>query len=102
MPEPVGAAAYRIIQESLTNVLRHAGTTSVDITMAVSSGMLHLTVADAGRALGVPSQPPATSGGSGIAGIRAQAQALGGLLTAASGPGPGYTVDAVLPLGELA
>jgi signal transduction histidine kinase len=63
VPEPVGAAAYRIIQESLTNVLRHAGTTSVDITMAVSSGMLHLTVADAGRAPGVPSQPPATSGG---------------------------------------
>jgi signal transduction histidine kinase len=102
VPELVGTVAYRIIQESLTNVLRHAGTTSVDITMAVSSGMLHLTVADAGRAPGVPSQPPPMSGGSGIAGMRAQAQALGGLLTAAPGPGPGYTVDAVLPLGELA
>jgi signal transduction histidine kinase len=99
VPEPVGAAAYRIVQEALTNVLRHAGTTTVEITWAVTAGALHLTVADAGAAHGVRPAPP-PPGGSGIAGMRAQAGALGGTLTAAPGPGPGYTVQAVLPLGE--
>jgi signal transduction histidine kinase len=100
VPDAVGTAAYRIIQESLTNVLRHAGSTSASVTMDVSAGVLRVTVADAGRAPGVPAPPPPESGGSGIAGMRAQAQALGGTLTAGPGPGPGFTVAAELPVGE--
>jgi signal transduction histidine kinase len=100
VPDAVGTAAYRIIQESLTNVLRHAGSTSASVTMDVSAGVLRVTVADAGRAPGVPAPPPPESGGSGIAGMRAQAQALGGSLTAGPGPGPGFTVAAELPVGE--
>jgi signal transduction histidine kinase len=101
VPDPVGAVAYRIIQESLTNVLRHAGTTSVEIRF-LSGDQLSISIVDAGPAPGVLSQPPPASGGSGIAGMRAQALALGGSLTAGPGPGRGFTVEAVLPWGESA
>jgi signal transduction histidine kinase len=93
VPEMVGAATYRIVQESLTNVLRHAGTNSAEIVMAVSEGALRITVTDEGPALGAPSP-----GGSGIAGMRAQAESLGGTLTAGPGPGAGFTVAATLPV----
>jgi signal transduction histidine kinase len=91
VPEAVGIAAYRIVQESLTNVLRHAGTTSAETTLEVAAGALRITVADAGGPT-----PPAPEG-SGIAGMRAQAEVLGGTLTATPGPG-GFTVVAHLPM----
>lgn len=101
VPDAVGATAYRIVQESLTNTLRHAGTTHAEITIAVSAGRLHITVTDAGPQSGPMTSNPAEPAGSGIPGMRAQAHALGGTLTAAPGPGRGFTVVAELPLTRV-
>lgn len=101
----VDAAAYRILQESLTNVLRHAGATTARIRVWCEHGTLLLDVTDTGRA-GVGDSAP-TGGlsslpGSGIRGMRAQAEALGGTLRAGPRRG-GFAVAARLPLrgGEV-
>jgi signal transduction histidine kinase len=94
LPPAVDAAAYRIVQESLTNVLRHAGATDVRIRIRQQDEMLSLDVTDAGG-----SRIPGPSGGGlGIDGMRAQAEAVGGTLDAHPRPGGGFTVEARLPL----
>jgi signal transduction histidine kinase len=94
LPPAVDAAAYRIVQESLTNVLRHAGATDVRIRIRQQDEMLSLDVTDAGG-----SRIPGPSGGGlGIDGMRAQAEAVGGTLNAHPRPGNGFTVEARLPL----
>lgn len=96
VPEHVDLAAYRIVQESLTNVLRHAGSSAAAHVVARrgDDGQLHVDVTDSGRgpALG------ALGDGSGIAGMRERATQLGGTLDASSGPGGGFAVRARLPL----
>ncbi|WP_236671638.1 sensor histidine kinase [Streptomyces sp. 7-21] len=106
LPPQVSLAAYRIVQESLTNVTRHApGATRADVTVAYGPGELCLTVEDDGRAGrsgagGGDVADTATDGaGSGIGGMRERARALGGHLTAAPTP-TGYRVHARLPLPE--
>ncbi|MET9296471.1 sensor histidine kinase [Streptomyces sp. NPDC003077] len=93
LPTEVDLAAYRIVQESLTNVARHAHATTV--TVRVDRGPRHVTVevSDDGRGPG----PGGVRGGSGIAGMRARARALGGELTAGLAPGGGFSVRARLP-----
>ena len=96
VPEVVGAAAYRIVQESLTNVVRHAGR-DVNVRVRVAAGRraVELDVRDDGRG--------AVNGwrrGSGIAGMEQRAAALGGRLTAGPVPGGGFRVQARLPLEE--
>lgn len=88
-------AFFRILQESLTNVARHAHATRVDISLEASGENLCLRVADNGK--GMPSSPPATKS-LGILGMRERAQAQGGQVTVSSGPG-GTTVEARMPLG---
>ena len=87
-------AAYRILQEALTNVLRHAGTdATATVRLAYEPGALRLEVVDDGVGTGGPPR-----GGHGIAGMTERAAALGGTLSA--GPradGPGFAVRAVLP-----
>jgi len=90
-PGPVGAAAYRIVQESLTNVLRHAQAQHATVHLAREPDRLLLSVSDDGTAS--PGPP-----GAGIAGMRERAAALGGTLTAGPGPGGGFAVTAVLPV----
>jgi signal transduction histidine kinase len=90
VPPDVGAAAYRIVQESLTNVLRHAGTGAASVRVTLD-GALHVEVADRGRA-----GPPA-DGGTGIAGMRRRAESVGGSLTAGPRDGGGFLVRAELP-----
>ncbi|GIH77593.1 sensor histidine kinase [Planobispora longispora] len=85
-PAAAGHAIYRIVQESLTNVLRHSGARHVVVTVDRST----VTVTDDGTA-------PAGPAGSGIAGMRARAEALGGTLTAGPRAGGGFTVEARLP-----
>jgi signal transduction histidine kinase len=92
VPADVGAAAHRIVQESLTNVLRHAGDTPAWVTVRCSPGGLLVEVRDrgAGPAAGAPA-------GLGIPGMRERAGAVGGRLSA--GPtGEGFLVRAELPL----
>jgi signal transduction histidine kinase len=94
LPAPVDAAAYRVVQEALTNAMRYAPDASeIVISFEHTEDALVLTVADDGTARA--DQPPQGSG-SGIRGMRERVEALGGTLDA--GPSnPGFTVRAVLP-----
>ncbi|MFE2045431.1 sensor histidine kinase [Streptomyces sp. NPDC059477] len=92
----VGAATYRIVQEALTNAVRHGGRDDLTVRVRVSgdSGVLRVTVTDdgAGSGTGTP--------GYGLVGMRERARSVGGALGA--GPlsgGRGFEVSAVLPLG---
>ncbi|MFC4627959.1 sensor histidine kinase [Promicromonospora alba] len=89
----IDAAAYRIVQESLTNVLRHAAATHVAVSVRVTDGRLALRVADDGRGAG-----PGLVPGTGISGMRERVALLGGALTAGDAPGGGFVVTADLPL----
>jgi len=91
----VGAAAYRIAQEALTNALKHAGVAHVDVVLSCTRTELHLLVADDGR---VPPGRSHAIGGRGIAGMTERAKVLGGRLTAGPATGGGFRVEAVLPL----
>ena len=95
----VDLAAYRIVQEALTNSARHSGGTNATIRIAYREGTLMVEVDDDGapRSPGRPGgQPQGT--GSGIAGMTERAAALGGTLQAGPRPGGGFTVRARLPL----
>ena len=90
----IGAAAYRIAQESVTNARRHArGRTRVEVALTVDAGTLRLRVSDDGEALTSPFVP-----GNGIAGMRVRALELGGEVTAGPQRSGGWVVEAVLPL----
>jgi signal transduction histidine kinase len=93
LPAIVDSSAYRIVQEALTNVLRHAGSPAVHITLQRGEDSLRLEVTDDGSA------PAARAGaeGHGIAGMRERALALGGTFEAGPRPGGGWRVSAVLP-----
>jgi signal transduction histidine kinase len=95
----VDQAAYRIVQESLTNVLRHAGPTSASVRVAYEPDGLVVEVVDDGRA-GEPGGGGGSPGsGHGIAGMRERALALGGQLEAGRRAGGGFRVRASLPFG---
>lgn len=94
VPEAVGTAAYRIIQESLTNVVRHAGKgAAADVRVQVEGDSLAIEIVDTGAGA------PEGSEGSGLIGMRERALALGGALEAVSPSGGGFRVRASLPLG---
>jgi signal transduction histidine kinase len=94
VPPGVALAAYRIIQEALTNVVRHSRARSATVHLQRGEGMLVIGVADPGPARPAES---ASTGGSGLIGIRERASALGGTATAEPAPGGGFTVLALLP-----
>jgi signal transduction histidine kinase len=95
VPPAVGAAAYRIVQEALTNAVRHGGRRDVGIRIGVRAvdGALRVTVTDDGTGTG--GGPP----GFGLVGMRERARSVGGTLDAGTLPGKGFEVSAVLPLG---
>jgi signal transduction histidine kinase len=101
LPAEVDRAAYRIVQEALTNVRRHAAAdAAVRVTVDYRDTALIVTVSNDGQgsdAQGSDAQGSDGAGGSGIAGMRARAASLGGSLTAAARPGGGFEVVAVLP-----
>ncbi|HEY4025464.1 MAG TPA: histidine kinase [Candidatus Dormibacteraeota bacterium] len=93
VPEIVAGAAYRIIQESLTNVARHAGTGArADVRVSRAGDRLEVEVVDDGTGA-----PGGAGAGSGIAGMAERAAALGGECTAMNRPEGGFRVRAVLP-----
>ena len=96
LPRGVDAAGYRIVQEALTNVVRHADAASVRVRVGAEEGDLVIEVEDDGAGR------PAGNGrrGSGIRGMTERAAALGGQLTAGPGPGRGFAVRARLPLEQ--
>ena len=94
MPTPVHSASYRIVQEALTNVLRHADARTATVAVRADDDVLTIVVADDGTGHGRP-----TSGaGAGVRGMRERAEALGGTLQAGSGLEGGWRVEATLPL----
>ncbi len=90
IPSNVDITGYRIVQESLTNVVRHAGARHAHVAVDYQPGKVTLTIADDGR--GGPVGP----GGSGLASMVARAHALGGSVRAKPGQS-GFEVHAVLP-----
>ncbi|MGJ3509045.1 histidine kinase [Enemella sp. A6] len=90
---PVDTAAYRVIQESITNVLRHADATNAQVTAHIDDGRLHVCIADNGRR----SATDETRVGHGIAGMTERVRLLGGSLTTHSVTGEGFTVEATIP-----
>jgi signal transduction histidine kinase len=92
LSDAIDAAAYRIAQEALTNVLRHAGARRVRLEAGVVDGRLRIVVTDDGRGAG-----PLPGAGTGVAGMRERAGLLGGTLTAGDAPGGGFAVVADLP-----
>ena len=95
LPRVVDLAAYRIIQEALTNVIRHAQATQVTLTVAVDAQALRLQMVDNGTAAAV-----ANLQGNGIAGMTERARLLGGALTAQPQAGGGFVVVVHLPLED--
>ena len=95
LPFGVDQAAFRIVQEALTNVTRHAGTDTATVRIRYGQHDLTVQVDDDGRERGDGRPRPA---GSGIAGMRERAAALGGELHAGPRPGGGFRVTATLPL----
>jgi signal transduction histidine kinase len=91
----VDLAAYRIVQESLTNVRRHARASRARIDLCVSDGRLQVEVADDGRGAAV-----AAGHGHGLVGMQERARSCGGTLHAGNRPGGGWLVAASLPVGR--
>jgi signal transduction histidine kinase len=100
LPPGVDLAAYRIVQEALTNVVRHVGPTRVTIELRERGDALTITIEDDGPKPGgsSPSAAAPLAPGNGIAGMRERASALGGSLDAGRRPGGGFRVVATLPL----
>jgi signal transduction histidine kinase len=97
LPGTTDQAAYRILQESITNAIRHAGPARVVVTITYGPSDLELLVADDGHG---PRDAGHGAGdaGRGIVGMRERAALLGGELTAGQRPGGGFQVRARLPL----
>jgi signal transduction histidine kinase len=92
----VELAAYRIVQESLTNIVRHAGTELAAVRVEYQQDGLSLQVTDRGAGFD-PLSAPAGRGGHGLAGMRERARVHGGTLAIASAPGLGTAISAFLP-----
>jgi signal transduction histidine kinase len=97
LPAPVDSAAYRIVQESLTNAVRHADNASqVAVRFARMPGSLEIVVRDDGTASVDPGS------GNGLRGMRERTEALGGTLTAGTHPEGGFEVRVLLPIEDEA
>jgi signal transduction histidine kinase len=98
LPSAVDHAAYRILQESLTNAIRHAGPTRVCIQVACDDEQVRIQVSDDGRAARRPVDGRPGPGGRGLLGMRERAALLGGTLSAGPRREGGFEVRAELPL----
>jgi signal transduction histidine kinase len=109
LPSAVDNTAYRILQESITNVIRHVGPTQVTVTLDYGTDVMEISVADEGRGVasgddaagpGAPADPVTSSAepGLGIVGMRERCGLLGGELTAGPRPRRGFEVKARLPV----
>jgi signal transduction histidine kinase len=97
LPATVDVSVYRIVQEALTNVLKHAGPARADVTIGCGLDAVTIEVTDDGTE---ESGHQAPGGGHGLAGMRERAAVFGGELAAGPRPGGGYAVRARMPLGD--
>ncbi|MEV0663173.1 sensor histidine kinase [Actinomadura luteofluorescens] len=98
LPSAVGSAAYRILQESVTNVIRHVGPTRVTVALNPGTEVLEIRVTDEGRRTGNGAASAPGGPGHGILGMRERCRLLGGEFDAGPTPGGGFEVAARLPL----
>ena len=104
LPAAVDLAAYRIVQESLTNAIRHAGPAAAAVSLTYLHDELRIEVTDTGRGPVVGAAAGAAGGeaGHGLAGMRERAAAVGGIVETGPGPRGGFRVAARLPVtGQL-
>jgi len=94
LPAAVEVAAYRIAQEALTNIVRHAHACRCTLSLSVD-GVLTLVVSDDGDGI-----PPNRQAGVGLSSMRERAEELGGALEITTSPGAGTTVRATLPITQ--
>ena len=96
IPAAMDVSVYRIVQEALTNVLKHAGPARAEVTIGCEQDAVTIEVTDNGTGKPGNGSP---AGGHGLAGMRERAAVFGGELAAGPRPGGGYAVRARLPLG---
>ncbi|MGW0662585.1 sensor histidine kinase [Streptodolium elevatio] len=101
LPPAVGLAAYRIVQEAVSNALKHAPGAAVHVSVTADRDELRVAVRnERPRATAPASDAPASGGGHGLPGMRERATSLRGTFTAAPEPDGGFAVHATLPLTE--
>ncbi|MBT8166380.1 MAG: sensor domain-containing protein [Acidimicrobiia bacterium] len=100
VPLEVSRFAYRIVQEALTNVLKHAGSVPTEVRIHRTAGALEIEVTDDGPAIPVPGPAESTGlgGGRGLVGVRERVALLGGSVEAGPRPDGGFRVWARLPI----
>lgn len=97
MAHRAGAAAYRIVQEALTNAIKHAGTAQIGVTISCTDDDLELEVVDDGLGAAASQE---SGGGRGIIGMTERARVLGGHLVAEPLSGGGFRVKALIPRSQ--
>lgn len=95
LPAAIDLTGYRTVQESLTNVVRHAAANRATVEIGYGPDAVTVTVTDDGRG-----PAPAAGAGRGLVGMRERVTAVGGTLTTGPGPAGGFRVHAVLPLTD--
>lgn len=94
LPVGIGLSAYRIVQEGLTNALKHSGCGPTSVHIGYGPSMLELEIADRGTGV----RTPITGGGHGLVGIRERVALYGGAFDAAHRPDGGFAIRALLPV----
>ena len=97
VPAGVSLAAYRIVQEALTNVVRHAGRAQANVTVSVTDDHVELCIDDDGRGTTTALDPRSPGSGQGLIGMAERAQMYGGDARSGPRPGGGFRVQATLP-----
>lgn len=102
IPTDVEIAAFRVVQESLTNVLRHASASRAEVEVRYDSGALALRISDDGNGFDVGAVLDRATGGEhvGILGMRERVESMGGSMEVVSRPGDGTEIRARLPVGS--
>jgi len=100
LPTDVETAVFRVVQEALTNVLRHSGASSVLIQMARTGGRLSIEIEDDGKGFepDAVATPESSGRGLGLLGIRERVELLGGSVTIDSTPGEKTRVAVTVPI----
>jgi signal transduction histidine kinase len=101
LPPGLDLCVFRVVQEALTNVIKHAGKPRTRVRVDYRDGDLVVEVADAGRPIPAAG-PPAASGGRGLLGLRERTAVYGGDLAAGPQPGGGWLVRARIPVDPQA
>lgn len=95
IPQEIESLLYRLVQEALTNVVKHAGASRAEAVLEQEDAVVRVTVRDDGRGF----DPTAASDGFGLTGMRERVELVGGRLRIEAGPGTGTTVSATVPVG---